>query len=518
MRHFLRAACQASREGGAVHSASEAVVNRFDSIDDLPCVDSFAGLPPRFYTRLETKPLSHPKLLHANSQVADMLGLTEAALHRPDFLDVCAGTRGFKPGNTLAAVYSGHQFGVWAGQLGDGRAHLLGEVAGPGGNLELQLKGSGLTPYSRMGDGRAVIRSSVREYLASEAMAGLGIPTTRALALVTADDPVYRETVERAAVVTRVSPTFVRFGSFEHWTHEPETMRILLDYVIDRFYPECRDVSDTNVNGQHAVILRFLRQVIARSARLVADWQTAGFCHGVMNTDNMSIIGVTLDYGPYGFMDAFQIDHICNHTDTQGRYAWNAQPSVMHWNLYRLASCLGVLGPEADELREQLAHFEQDFLEAYQGNLVRKFGLRSWQEGDDVIVDEWWRLLHSQGADFTLSFRRLAGALDEAEPFLELFSDRDAAQAWLNGYRDRVQRDARPDAERCAQMQQVNPVYVLRNHLAEVAIRAAENDDAGEIDTLLMLLRDPYSEKPGYESYAAQAPEWARKLQVSCSS
>lgn len=490
----------------------------FDSIDDLPTVNSFARLPAEFYARLEPQPLDQPRLLHANAEVAHMLGLSDKALAAPDFLDVCSGNRGLARGDTLAAVYSGHQFGVWAGQLGDGRAHLLGEVMGPQGNFELQLKGSGLTPYSRMGDGRAVIRSSVREYLAGEAMAGLGIPTTRSLALVTARNPVYRETVERAAVVTRVSPTFVRFGSFEHWNQHPEKMRILLDYVMNRFYPECLDEPSADAQGGHGALLRFLRAVVARSARLVADWQTAGFCHGVMNTDNMSITGLTLDYGPYGFMDAFQIGHVCNHTDSQGRYAWNAQPSVMHWNLYRLASSLAVLGPEPDELRSELAHFEQDFLDAYHGNLVRKFGFRAWREGDEVLVDDWWRLLHTQKADFTLSFRRLAGALQQPEPFLQLFSDRDAAQAWLDTYRSRVELDARPDAERIEHMRLANPLYVLRNHLAELAIRAAENDDASEIDTLLTLLRAPYTERPGYESYAAQAPDWAHELHVSCSS
>jgi len=490
----------------------------FDSIDELPTENSFACLPSQFYTRLNTQPLNRPRLLHANLPVAQMLGLSEQALSRPEFLDVVSGTRGLKGGDTLAAVYSGHQFGVWAGQLGDGRAHLLGEVLTPQGGFELQLKGSGLTPYSRMGDGRAVIRSSVREYLASEAMAGLGIATTRALALVTAQDPVYRETVERAAVVTRVSPTFVRFGSFEHWTQHPSQMQALFSYVIDRFYPECRDGSAGDTRGEHATILRFLRAVIRRSAKLVADWQTVGFCHGVMNTDNMSIIGLTLDYGPYGFMDAFQIRHICNHTDTQGRYAWNAQPSVMHWNLYRLASALAVLGPEPDDLREQLSGFEPDFLDAYRSNLVRKFGLRAWQEGDEVLVDDWWRLLHTQQADFTLSFRRLATITSDPEPFLALFTDREAAGNWLEGYRVRIERDSLPNDERIAQMNEANPVYVLRNHLAELAIQAAEKDDASEIDTLLQLLRTPYTEKAGYESYAAPAPDWARELHVSCSS
>lgn len=489
-----------------------------DSIDDLPIGNSFASLPEPFYTRLKAQPLDRPRLLHASLPVAQILGLSEVALSRPEFLDVVAGNRGLKGGDTLAAVYSGHQFGVWAGQLGDGRAHLLGEVLTPQGGFELQLKGSGLTPYSRMGDGRAVIRSSVREYLASEAMAGLGIATTRALALVTAQDPVYRETVERAAVVTRVSPTFVRFGSFEHWTQQPARMQALLDYVIDRFYPECREAVAGEATGEHATILRFLRAVIRRSAKLVADWQTVGFCHGVMNTDNMSIVGLTLDYGPYGFMDAFQIGHVCNHTDSQGRYAWNAQPSVMHWNLYRLASALAVLGPEPDDLREQLSHFETDFLEAYHDNLVRKFGLRGWQEGDEVLVDDWWRLLHTQKADFTLSFRRLATAASDPEPFLSLFSDRESVKVWLDSYRKRIERDAMVEDERIRQMNGANPVYVLRNHLAELAIQAAENDDPAEIDTLLNLLRTPYIEQAGYESYAAQAPDWAKELHVSCSS
>jgi len=484
-----------------------------DTVDRLQVINSFAQLPADFYTRLQPQPLRNPRLLHANAEVAALLGLSEAALQTPEFLRVCAGDAGLPGGQALAAVYSGHQFGVWAGQLGDGRAHLLGEVVGPSGTWEVQLKGSGLTPYSRMGDGRAVVRSSVREYLASEAMAGLGIPTTRALAIVTADDPVRRETIEKAAVVTRVSPSFVRFGSFEHWTGHPDNLRILLDYVVDKFYPECRAGG-----SQDETALRFLRAVVARSASLVAHWQTAGFCHGVMNTDNMSILGLTLDYGPYGFMDAFQIGHICNHTDTQGRYAWNVQPSVMHWNLYRLANSLVGLGLEPDALREQLQPFEADFLDAYQVNLARKFGWRAWEEQDAGLVDDWWRMLHMQRADFTLSFRMLADAPRDPEPFLALFTDRGAASAWLVRYVQRLARDARPDGERVAQMQRANPLYVLRNHLAEIAIRAAEQGDAGEIDTLLKLLRDPCTARQGYESYAGPAPEWARDLEVSCSS
>ncbi|RII83695.1 YdiU family protein [Neopusillimonas maritima] len=482
--------------------------------------NSFADdLPARFYTRLETQPLTNPRLLHVNKDVAHALGLREPDLESPTFLEVVSGSEPLPGGQTLAAVYSGHQFGVWAGQLGDGRAHLLGEISTDAGPQELQLKGSGLTPYSRMGDGRAVVRSSVREYLAGEAMAGLGIPTTRALSLVVADDPVYRETQEAAAVVTRVAPSFVRFGTFEHWAQDPDSLKLLLRYVVPRFYPQCLAAQESAQSDlSRDTILRFLKEVVVKSARLVADWQTCGFCHGVMNTDNMSILGITLDYGPYGFMDGFRINHVCNHTDTHGRYAWNVQPAVMHWNLYRLASSLTALGLESDELKTQLQVFEGAFLQAYQGNLVRKFGWLSWHEQDQDLVDEWWRLLHTQSADFTLSFRRLATALDQPESFFALFDEPAPAREWLEQYRQRVQFDGRSEADRVTQMLSANPLYVLRNHLAQQAIDAAEKDDASVIDALMTVLRDPYTERAGFEAYAQAAPEWARHLEVSCSS
>jgi len=494
-----------------------------NSITQLQVVNSFAELPRTFYTRLSPQPLTAPRLLHANVEVGRLLGLSEQALAQPEFLQMCAGNLPMPGGQSLAAVYSGHQFGVWAGQLGDGRAHLLGEVAAASGHWEIQLKGSGRTPYSRMGDGRAVVRSSVREYLASEAMAGLGIPTTRALALVVSDDPVYRESVESAAVIARVAPSFIRFGSFEHWWNSPDNLRRLLDYVIAHFYPECgaspagaSAPDDAAAAGEAAQ--RLLKAVTIRTAELIAAWQTVGFCHGVMNTDNMSILGLTLDYGPYGFMDGFQIDHVCNHTDTQGRYAWNAQPAVANWNLYRLANSLVALGIEPEALKTQLRHFEPAFLNAYHARLAGKFGLTGWNADDEILLDEWWRLLHANRADFTLSFRTLADAPRDREPFLSLFADRGAAAAWLEKYTRRLERESRPGHERIEAMNRVNPLYVLRNHLAQAAIEAAQNDDAGPIDTLLDLLRDPYTEREGCEDYAAAAPEWASQLEVSCSS
>jgi uncharacterized protein YdiU (UPF0061 family) len=350
-------------------------------------------------------------------------------------------------------------------------------------------------------------------------MAGLGIPTTRALSLVVADDPVYRETQETAAVVTRVAPSFVRFGTFEHWAQDPDSLKLLLRYVVPRFYPQClADGESAQSDLSRNTILRFLKEVVVRSAQLVAHWQTVGFCHGVMNTDNMSILGITLDYGPYGFMDGFRINHVCNHTDAQGRYAWNVQPAVMHWNLYRLASSFTALGLEPDELKAQLQVFEEAFLQAYQGNLVRKFGWLSWHEQDQDLVDEWWRLLHTQSADFTLSFRYLANAPDQPDNFLSLFDESAPAREWLAQYKQRVQFDTRSEADRISQMMAANPLYVLRNHLAQQAIDAAEKDDASVIENLMTVLRNPYTECPGFEAYAQPAPEWARHLEVSCSS
>jgi len=483
-------------------------------LDVLKVDNRYARLPEVFYSRVEPQPLSQARLFHVNREFAHALGLSDALLEHDDFRAVCAGERPLPGGQTLAAAYSGHQFGVWAGALGDGRAHLLGELCTPGGRWEWQLKGSGHTPYSRMGDGRAVLRSSLREYLASEAMAGLGIPTTRALAIVVSPDPVYRETTETAAIVSRLSPSFVRFGTFEHVARTPEHLLALLDHVVEDFYPECCAAED----DVDARALCFLDQLVARTAQLMVDWMSVGFCHGVMNTDNMSVLGLTLDYGPFGFMDGFRADHICNHSDTEGRYAWNRQPTMAHWNLYRLGAGLLGLGVTQEALRDVLDTFGPRFQEAWKMRMTAKLGLLSWQEGDQALVDAWWQLLHSQRADFTLSFRHLATAPEAPEAFLAGFEAPEAARQWLGDYRARLARDARPVAQRRDAMNAVNPLYVLRNHLAQQAITAAQQGDAGETERLLMLLRKPFVEHENAAGYAAPAPAWARDLQLSCSS
>lgn len=499
------------------------------SLDQLHWHNRYAGLPDAFYTRLRPQPVRNPRLVHANADVAQWLGLDPAAFATPEFVASLAGNREINGADPLAAVYSGHQFGVWAGQLGDGRALLLGEVDGPGGSFELQLKGSGMTPYSRMGDGRAVLRSSVREYLASAAMHGLGIPTTHALALIAADDPVRRETLETAAVVTRVATSFVRFGSFEHWAarNQLDHLRTLTDYVIDRYYPACRPAPTGEADTPAGPILRLLRTVLERTAKLMAQWQAVGFMHGVMNTDNMSIVGLTLDYGPYGFMDGFNAEHICNHTDTAGRYAWNAQPMVGHWNLYRLAEALRPLVGETPPLRAELDRYDAVFRSEFDAIMAAKLGLRRHEEGDVELIDDLWQLMHGQRADFTLSFRRLAWADLPAPPnpttpgparFEDLFYDTAPALAWLDRYRARLAKDGGDAQTRRAAMFAINPLYVLRNHLAENAIRAAQQGDASEIERLITVLRDPYTEHPGMESYCALPPDWATGLEVSCSS
>ncbi|WP_452039033.1 protein adenylyltransferase SelO [Alcaligenes endophyticus] len=490
-----------------------AVSRAFAEVD---IAQDFANLGPEFSTRVPCQPLSNARLLDVNTDLATELGLSPDTLAAPEFLAVVSGQSPMPNSETVAAVYSGHQFGVWAGQLGDGRAHLLGQINTPQGPQELQLKGSGKTPYSRMGDGRAVLRSSVREYLASEAMHGLGIATSRALALVTSDTPVYRETVETAAIVTRVAPSFIRFGTFEHWSTQPDVLKRLLDYVVDQFYPECRH--GISVGDTQQVAERLLAQVSQRTAYMVADWQTVGFCHGVMNTDNMSILGLTIDYGPYGFMDTFQVNHVCNHSDTHGRYAWNTQPSIAHWNLYRLASALMGLDLNSEGLKAVLQDFETHFLHRYYANAQAKFGFNQWQDGDAQLLDDWWRLLHHGQADFTLAFRALATAPEQEDDFLALFAQAEQAENWLASYKHRLTEQAIDPHIRRENMNAVNPLYVLRNYLAEQAIQAAKQDDPAEIDTLLRLLRAPYTEVPGFEAYAAAPPSWAQGLSLSCSS
>jgi len=510
-------------------NAAPAGAPRNVRMEALAFDNSFARLTPSFFTRLDPVPLPDPYQVAASPSAAALIGLDPGELVRPEFAEVFAGNRRLAGTEPLAAVYAGHQFGVWAGRLGDGRALLLGEAIGPDGRCwELQLKGSGKTPYSRMGDGRAVLRSSIREFLCSEAMAALGIPTTRALAIVGSDQPVFRETVETAAVVTRMSPSFVRFGSFEYFAHfdRHAELRALTDYVIERFYPACRAASHRDT------VCALLAEVSRRTGRLIAAWQSVGFCHGVMNTDNMSILGLTIDYGPFGFLDGFDAQHICNHSDDSGRYAYAMQPRIGEWNCFALGQALLPLIGDVESAQQALAEYRPAFEAEFERLLRAKLGLSAQRDDDPALFERMFEAMQASRVDFTLFFRSLSRvrAADAAgdEPVRDLFVDRAACDAWLALYRGRLQAEGSNDAQRAAAMNRVNPRFVLRNHLAELAIRRArgETDDGtpggrrdyAEVARLLDVLSRPFDEQPEHASYAAPPPDWASHLSVSCSS
>ncbi len=494
---------------------------------ELAWDNSFGRLTGHFYTRLAPTPLPDPYFVAAAPQAATLIGLDAGALRSADVIEPLAGSAVIAGTDPLAAVYSGHQFGVYVPQLGDGRALLLGGVQGADGNLwELQLKGSGKTPYSRMGDGRAVLRSSIREFLCSEAMNALGIPTTRALAIMGSDLPVFRETIETAAVVTRMAPSFVRFGSFEFffWRGEHEALRQLADYMIDRFFPQCREAGDGP-----AAYLALLREVARRTARLIAQWQGVGFCHGVMNSDNMSILGLTIDYGPFGFIDAFDAGHICNHSDEHGRYAYNQQPAVAHWNLYCLGQAMIPLTIDVEATQAALETYKDEYAQAIDEVMRAKLGLATSEPGDEALIEQLIGLLHANRTDWTLFWRNLARLPGEAgsktgdAAVRDLFVDQAAFDTWAVDYRARLRREGGNDAERAGRMNRVNPKYVLRNHLAEVAIGKARGDggeprDFSEVERLLRVLARPYDDQPGFDDYAKEPPQWAGSLSLSCSS
>ena len=493
------------------------------TLDDLRFSNSFAALPGVFHSRLRPTPLASPHLVSLSSGAARLLDLDDRALRRPETLAALSGLAVPAKADPLAALYAGHQFGHWVPQLGDGRAILLGEVINARGERwEVQLKGAGLTPYSRDGDGRAVLRSSIREYLCSEAMHALGVPTTRALALFGSEEEVYRERIETGAVLVRMAPSHLRFGSFEVFFHrgQYEHLETLANYLLDHHYAELREDPQP--------YLRLLEVVTERTARLIASWQLVGFAHGVMNTDNMSMLGLTLDYGPFGFLDAYDPGFVCNHSDYRGRYAFDRQPAVGLWNLACLAQAmLPLLDPEngeaaADQAREVLGRYQPAFDAAYAAGLRAKLGLREAQGADLGLARDLLARMARNRVDYTNLFRalgrvRAAHAVGDS-PARELFIDRSDFDQWVSGYRARLAGEGGDDAARRAAMERVNPRYVLRNYLAQQAIEAAERRDYSEIEALHQVLSRPFEDQPGREMYAAEPPEWGRTLQVSCSS
>jgi serine/tyrosine/threonine adenylyltransferase len=478
--------------------------------------NGFADLGPAFFTELKPTPLPSPYGVAINPALAIQLGIDPALLRTTEAIEALTGNVPIAGARPLASVYSGHQFGVWAGQLGDGRAILLGEIQTPLGPRELQLKGSGLTPYSRMGDGRAVLRSSIREFLASEAIDGLGIPTTRALCVTGSDAPVRREEVETAAVVTRVAPSFIRFGHFEHFSARGQLGELtkLADYVIEKFYPECRAPSKFGGNPYAAL----LEQVSERTAAMVAQWQAVGFCHGVMNTDNMSILGLTIDYGPFQFLDAFDPGHICNHSDEQGRYAYNRQPNVAYWNLFCLGQALLPLIGDQELALAALESYKAVFPRELEALMRAKLGLQDAQPVDRDLIENVLKLLAQDKVDYTIFWRRLSRHVADGpvDAVRDLFLQRDAFDAWHLEYSARLQLEDPAAAGR--RMLAANPKYILRNHLCELAIRQAKLKDYSEVEALLALVQAPYDEHPAHEDKAGFPPDWASHIEISCSS
>jgi serine/tyrosine/threonine adenylyltransferase len=482
------------------------------------------------YTRVAPTPVARPRLLGWSRPLADLLGLAT-----PADAEVLAGNRVLPGMQPYAARYGGHQFGHWAGQLGDGRAITLGEViATDGTRQELQLKGAGRTPYSRTADGRAVLRSSLREFVCSEAMHHLGVPTTRALSLVATGEMVVRDMFydgnpapEPGAVVCRVAPSFVRFGSFQIFTAhgESDALRRLADYVMREHFARLGSYAD------------WYREICRRTATLLVDWMRLGFVHGVMNTDNMSILGLTIDYGPYGWLEGYDPLWTPNTTDAQGRrYSYGSQPHIAQWNLARLAEALMPLIPERAALEEGLKLYVDTFNSGWQRALAQKLGLASLgQPGDDELKNRLFELLGQAETDFTLFFRNLAAVPldasgDEAitQPILAAFYAPPEAEllkgwaSWLRDYSNRVQAEGIDNDARIARMQRVNPKYVFRNYLAQLAIDALENDDASVLQRLMRVLERPYDEQPEHAELAARRPEWARQRAgcsaLSCSS
>lgn len=482
------------------------------SLDQLHFSNHFAALAEEFYSKVIPLGVSDPYLIAVSQSCANLLELSD--IKSDDFVALMSGNKVLAQMQPLAALYSGHQFGVYSPQLGDGRVLLLGDITtSQGQHFDIQLKGAGSTPYSRSADGRAVLRSSIREFLCSEAMAGLGIPTTRALSLVGSDMPVYREEVETAGVIARIAPSHIRFGSFEifHYTNRPDHVKQLADHVISNHLPDLLELENP-----YAGLLQY---VVSSTAKLIAHWQSVGFCHGVMNTDNMSILGLTIDYGPFAFLDDYQPKFICNHSDANGRYAFDQQPSIGLWNLNALAQSLSTLVSK-EEVVASLDLYEPELVTTFSSVMRAKLGLTIEHDTDQTLISGLLNLMASNQSDYTNTFRSLAKFKQDGsnEALRNNFVDRQAFDAWAEQYAARLLIENSADEIRSQAMNKVNPKFILRNYLAQTAIDAAVRKDFSDVQNLLTVLSAPYDEHPEFEHYASSPPNGGKTLEISCSS
>lgn len=484
------------------------------SLTDLTFDNRFARLGDAFSTPVLPEPIDAPRLVVASAQAMALLDLDPAQAAEPVFAELFGGHKLWSEAEPRAMVYSGHQFGGYSPRLGDGRGLLLGEVRNAAGqHWDLHLKGAGQTPYSRSGDGRAVLRSSIREFLASEYLHALGIPSSRALCVVGSSTPVWRERQESAAMVLRLAPSHIRFGHFEYfyYSKQPEQLKELVEHVLTCHFPECRE--------QEQPYLALFRTVVERNAELIAHWQAYGFCHGVMNSDNMSILGITFDFGPYAFLDDFDAQHICNHSDDSGRYSFSNQVPIAHWNLSALAQALTPF-IEVDALRETLDLFLPLYQAHYLDLMRRRLGLPRADEHDQTLIERLLQLMQGSAVDYHLFFRRL-GEEAPAQAVASLrddFVDLAGFDQWASDYCARAaEGDDDQDARR-TRMHAVNPLYVLRNYLAQQAIEAAEQGDYGPVRELHQVLSQPFEEQAAMARYAERPPQWGKHLEISCSS
>lgn len=465
-------------------------------------------------TLTQVTPIKNPVLRHVNLSLIQELDLDPSLFTQDTLFPALFSSEGLLNQHSFAQKYGGHQFGHWNPELGDGRGVLLGNVKDKQGQYQdLHLKGAGNTPYSRFGDGRAVLRSTLREYLASEALHALGIPTSRALCLISSDTLVQREEAETAAMMIRTCPSHIRFGHFEYYFHHqhPKQLEDLFQYCFRQYYSHC----DQSENPY----LAMFRHIVSATAKMIAKWQVFGFAHGVMNTDNMSIHGITFDYGPYGFLDQFDPDFICNHSDHQGRYAFGQQPGVGLWNLNALA-CSFSPYVEKEALADELKNYESVLISEYSQLMGNKLGISQIQNQDQGLLDDLLQHMQLEQRDYTLTFRRLYQSRlhNQASIFTDNFIDREKAENWLKHCKQRWQIETHKAASELNTMALHSPKYVLRNYLAHQAIKGAEQGDYSEFNTLLSVLSRPFDEQPEQEPYSAPPPDWGRELSISCSS